>query len=269
MRIPLPPSRGPQGAVPRRPAFGWLALGPLALGLLALGGPVAAQPIHFRAPHSGDKVSAYQVELPVSREERRGFSIPEQCPAITEALALGAAQWGGQVDKGLWWKVAADCRYHDLITRYAAQPFNDLVSGYDFMNADLAHLPLGENPDPRPPHPPLGGVQYAADLRPVLPLADPAAPGEEMTRTACRIRAGTFRGWVRFDADGPRCRMDERGPGFRVVSVDYGDVNGDTYQDAVLRLIPLGPRLGRSPVVLALTRKGEEEPFTPVAMGAP
>jgi hypothetical protein len=256
----------PNDRHPDRHIARWLAVLPL-LALAAAPAAIQAQLIHFRAPQSGDKVSGYPVDLPISRSERRSFAIPEQCAAAAEALARGAAQWGSQVEKSLWWKVDADCRYHDLITRFAAQPFNDLVSDYDFMNADLTHLPLGTGAPATSPRPGVGGMQYASDLTPVLPLADPTLDAEGMTRGACRVRQGTFRGWVRLTPQGPLCRQDERGPGFRIVSVDYGDVDGDTYQDAVLRVVPLGVRMGRTPVVLALTRKGEEEEFAVVAGG--
>ena len=77
----------------------------------------------------------------------------------------------------------------------------------------------------------------------------------------CRISRGVFRGHVLVDDTGLRCRFDRRAPGIRVMSVDYADVNGDGWLDAVLRFVPVGPRTSRRPVVVAYTRKGADMPL--------
>jgi hypothetical protein len=51
-------------------------------------------------------------------------------------------------------------------------------------------------------------------------------------------------------------------PGFRILSVDFADVNNDNYQDATLRLIPIGPGNSPAPTILPLTRTSEEEKFS-------
>ena len=43
--------------------------------------------------------------------------------------------------------------------------------------------------------------------------------------------------------------------------VDFADVNGDQYLDAVLRFVPIGPGVARAPLTLPLTRTEPEGPF--------
>jgi hypothetical protein len=64
------------------------------------------------------------------------------------------------------------------------------------------------------------------------------------------------------DASGIYCEPDPDAPGFRVISVDYADVNGDRVLDVVLRLVPLAPGASRIPQILPLTRKSPEGAFS-------
>ena len=70
----------------------------------------------------------------------------------------------------------------------------------------------------------------------------------------CRLDNGIFRGWMVADTAGTHCIPDANAPGFRVISVDYADVNGDGVLDVVLRLVPLAPGTSRIPLILPLTR---------------
>ncbi len=236
----------------------------LCLGLLAA--PAAPNPsgwqTYFRAPGSGQRVSQYEIELRVSEQEKRRFQVPGDCPELIQAAAEGANQWGGQVEKSQWWKAETDCRYSLFLNHHTGAPQTDYVSGYDFHNAPLSMLPL-QRQCSRPETAPLpcAGFSRATGLHHLL-STDDSLDGSAANGNGCRIRNGAFRGWVRF-ADGEiHCKEDPAGPGFRIVAIDYSDVNGDGFLDAVLRLFPLGPRHGRTASILPVTRRSPEGAFS-------
>jgi hypothetical protein len=238
----------------------------LAFGLLAAAVTVDARSVYFAEPYTGKKVTEYDVELPVDRTQHRAFSIPADCNAVVEAAARGAAQWGTRVESNVWWKVEHDCRYHAFLHRHEVEPVHDYVTGYDFMNAYLRDLPMGARcsypgVDPTLPacQPLPPGVPALASL---LPFTDRGADAHRLDLAPCRIRSGIFRGRVVRDEAGVHCEADPDAPGFRVISVDYADVNGDRVLDVVLRLIPLAPGASRMPIILPLTRQSPDEPFT-------
>ena len=228
----------------------------LGLGLLLLASAVGAGPVYFLAPQTGAKVAAYRVDLPIARGKRQAFDIPLQCAEALDHAGRNADQWGSQVERNLWWKVENDCNYNLMVHRHERPPEHDLVSGYDFLNADLQDLPLGLDCTSK-------GCRVVDDgLSPILPWVGEGAAPRAMDRASCRIENGSFRGQVARQGEGIVCARDSRGPGLRILSVDFSDVNGDGYQDALLRLAPLGPRMGRTLMVLALTRREGEVRFT-------
>lgn len=242
-----------------------LFLFPLILLSMFCSGLCMAQHVGFAAPGSGAEVDHYDVTLPVQADQSRRFTIPTDCQDAVDAQNLGGRQFGGPVEHRLWIKVVNDCRYHALLHQFPVAT-RDFVSDYDFLNAPLTELPIQEacrTPGDCPPTP--SGIAHAANMfatmmsPPPLPQTlEPAGP------TACRFRDGLFRGYLSPDptaASGWRCHTDDAAPGYRVLSVDYADVNGDGFQDAVLRLIPLGTGRGHAPRILPVTRLSADGPF--------
>ena len=241
-------------------------IGPVDLVLAALvaaaGFSVDAHASHagvfFAEPYTGQKVDGYEVTLPVASGERRAFSIPEGCDEAMAAFSTGAMRWGTQIEKRVWGKVAGDCEYHAFLHRFSPETGQDFVSDYDFRNGSLADLMIDDCGGGN------GCREEGASRPSVLELlavdeapVDPSAFDSE----SCRLRDGRFRGRVMIDGDAIKCQRDPWAPGFRVISVDFTDVNGDGYLDAVLRLVPLGPGLSRMPLVVAYTRMTPSGPF--------
>lgn len=231
------------------------------LCLLAASMAAAANP-EFHAPYSGERVEEYDVTLSVSPQERRAFHIPNDCPAAHYAFTQGAPQWCNRVERRIWDKVMQDCYYVAFLQQSGRKPEHDFVSGYDFMNADLHDLVVDNRCGsatgiPCEPVPP--GV---IDLRQVLARVSIAPHGEgEATSEQCRVKKGLFRGWVEFRKEGLVCRADPHANGFRMVAVDFADVNSDGYMDAVIRVIPMGRGQRHVPLILPLTRFSKDGPF--------
>ena len=213
--------------------------------------------IYFAEPYSGKKVTDYQIELPVARDSRQGFAIPAQCEELTRAARQEASRWGTRQQRSIWHKVDRDCRYHAFLNRYD-RASRDFVSEVDIWNAPLWHLlveprcatsdtQLGD-PDCQPLP---TGIPRISQL---LKFTDSEAKQASRNAQPCRLADGIFRGWVVADPSGNHCIPDSNAPGFRVMSVDYADVNGDDMLDVVLRLVPLAPGTSRIPLILPLTR---------------
>lgn len=220
---------------------------------------------YFAEPFTGKRVKNYEVELPLTRHEKGTFKIPQECGKLTNALLSGAGHWGSRIERRLWLKVDDDCRYYAFLNQSKKPAQHDAVSSYDFLNAKISDLPLNPECDPT--------------LFLVNPLAcPPALPGtpdfsrlasipggfhtqEKEEQNECRFRNGIFRGYIINDGFTLRCIENKRTPGFRIISVDFTDINEDGYQDAVLRMVSIGPGTSPVPTLLPLTRTTETQPF--------
>lgn len=239
----------------------------LIIFLLSPGiGMTTHAPLSFAEPYSGKKVDNYQVMLPVRRSEKQLFKIPGACEEAVSHFNSGASQWGTRIEQRMWWKVRRDCQYYDFLHRFPQKMVKDYVSNYDFMNAFLRDIPMGArcvdvvNPASVPgcePFPP--GIPDPSQF---LPLVNRGLETARIDVAPCQMKEGIFRGRIIQGEDGIHCEADESAPGFRVISVDYADVNGDGFLDVVLRLIPLGHHTGRSPLLLPLTRTQPDGKFT-------
>jgi len=223
--------------------------------------------LFFSAPYSGEKVTGYEVTLPVTRNETMQFHIPDDCQTLLEAFSNGADRWGSRVERSILRKTQLDCDYVRFLGSFPRPPLHDFVRGYDFMNADLKDIPLWSSCADL-----TSKERYTDACREITPQSnfdishffswgqeDHAQPDEKPV--ACRINNGTFRGRVIHDQTGIHCIQDRNKPGFRIIAIDYADVNGDDFLDAILRLIPLGRGVSRIPLVLPLTRKEPDGPF--------
>jgi len=220
----------------------------------------------FAEPMSGRKVTQYSIELPVNREERETFEIPDDCAEVMRAVNGGISYKGNIVDRRLWKKTESDCRYHVFINRHPRSVLEDHVSNYDFRNARLEDLPLDRRCSTSGPQAdPAGCDPTSTDSLGMLRSFPIATPGDEVPAAAdcipCKISNGRFRGYVLLGEDGIECRTDSSAAGVRLIAVDYADINGDRILDAVLRFIPIGPGNNRAPLVLPLTRLDTSAPF--------
>lgn len=230
--------------------------------------------VYFAAPYSGKKVTHYTIELPVSKDHRQGFEIPEQCSDVTQAAVAGARRWGTRQERSVWHKVDGDCRYYAFLNRFGNRPTQDYISSFDVWNAPLCDLLIESrcsHPDALPgdpdcqPLPP--GIPRISQL---LSFAENNAGEALQHAEPCRLDGGIFRGWVVADPTGTHCMPDPNAPGFRLMSVDYADVNGDGLLDVVLRLVPLAPGASRIPLILPLTRTAPEgDLHVPTAVSMP
>jgi len=249
-------TRSPGNSGLRHSPSRWIYLA-LALCLFLIAGGAASESV-FQAPYSGEKVSEYEVSLPVTPHGKHTFRIPSECPAAHSAFRAGARQWGNRVERRVWDKVMQDCYYVAFLQRAEPQPLHDYVSSYDFMNGSLLDIVqdalCGDAPcEPLPP----GMIELKQVLAPLSLEQD----GEANSNDCC-IENGVFRGWVGYGEDGMRCLADRRANGFRMVAIDFADVNADGYLDAVIRLIPMGRGVRRIPLILPLTRTTPDGPFS-------
>lgn len=218
----------------------------------------------FSAPYTGEKVHEYSVSLPISRYEEETFKIPQECRKLNSRLLEGAGHWGNRIQKRLWIKADDDCRYLNYLKKNPRKAEKDFVSGYDFFNARIKDLPLRpgcdlyrllRSPDACPP--PMPGMPNFSMM-----MHHEEHMGPEDTGDSCQFRNGVFRGYLHPTPDGIRCHKDSHAPGYRILSVDFADVNGDGYLDAVLRMTLIGSRGKPELLILPLTRFSENEPFS-------
>lgn len=236
----------------------------LGCALASLVGAADLQP-YFAEPLSGQRVQSYQIELMLTRSEKRTFTIPQECQSLSSALISGAGQWGGRIDRRMWLKVDDDCRYYSFLQSGNRQPSHDYVSNYDFWNAKISDLPLHPGCDPilflsNPAAcpPPMPGVP---DFFEQLSPPDGFNSEDRRGDGYCQFEDGVFRGHIIPEGTSLRCIPNKHASGFRILSVDYADVNKDGYMDAVLRMIPLGSGFSPVPLILPLTRTDANSAF--------
>lgn len=234
-----------------------LCLPVLSAGLAS--GSVSADTLYFAAPYTGQRVTGYELQLPLDRHERRTYSIPVDCDKAVGDIQSGAGRTGSPIERRLWSKLLEDCRYHALLHPHDTVPAQDFVSNYDFYNGALIDLPLGLGCSipgaPCMSIPP--GIPRLSDLlRP-----DAGVQIEDDSGAHCEIRRGVFRGRIGVREGKIICEQGKYGSGFRIIAVHFADVNDDGIQDAVLRLVPLGMERGRTPLLLPLTRLSEDGPL--------
>ena len=219
----------------------------------------------FTAPYSGEKVHEYSVTLPLSRREKQTFSIPKDCVKLNSRLLEGSGRWGNRIERRLWMKADDDCRYLNYLKKNSTPATHDFVSQYDFYNARIADLPIRpgcdlqlllENPKACPP--PMPGMPNFSMM-----MHEHFGHAMQPDRWQdCAFQNGIIRGYIHHTGNGLRCLTDKNAPGYRILSVDFADVNGDGWQDAVLRLNTIGRGSRPNLLVLPLTRFAENEPFS-------
>ena len=218
---------------------------------------------NFTEPYTGKPVKTYEIELPLSRKDRQTFSIPADCTQANNQLRGGAGRWGTRIERRMWLKVSDDCSYHAFLNNAGKPAEHDFVSQYDFFNADMADLPLYPgcnlnlfftNPAACP--------SMIPGLANFNQFVDRQGSEHDSSHGSCTFKDGVFRGHIVFDPFGMHCINSKHMPGFRILSVDFADVNNDNYQDAILRLMSIGPGNSPAPAILPLTRTSQEEKFS-------
>lgn len=223
----------------------------------------------FTEPYSGARVASYQLTLPLGGRQDASYTIPGDCERLLRATTDRARRNQRILERRLWHKARADCRYHAMLTRHATAPaITDHLSGMDFKNMSLNSLPLAIDCDAlgqAAGSPPCTAwiVDLFGQRRPFpigpLPGDDPT----DSTSCDCRLRDGLFRGGVLVYPIGLRCRPSQHGPGLRLQSVDRSDINGDGIMDAVLRFMPVGTGRHRRPLFLPVTRFSADGAISP------
>ena len=236
------------------------------LALLSSAALATPDSARFAEPTTGRPVSQYTVELAVNRGQRQSFAIPRECPKVNRLYEERHADTARVVDRYLWDKVSEDCWFHAFLNRHPYRGVEDFVSDYDFKNARLADLPIdrdciGDARDGQAPG--CGPTQTGRHgLLSHFPLSEPVSRADDDAIPAdCLLRDGLFFGQLYIGPDGMRCASRNGQPSLRLIAVDYADINGDGYLDAVLRFVPIGPGAARSPLILPLTRTSPGGPF--------
>lgn len=272
----MPANRHQQPPVTTSPRQRLALLILLLIAPLTAPNPASADHIDtwFAAPFSGKKVNEYRVELSVDKDRRANYLIPYDCQAASQARAQSGLKWASPRERHLWHKVKFDCDYYAVMHRTPTPPVRDLVSGLNLFNTGAEQLPEvcdrnGENctnlllklttPAPLPKAPSA-----------TAPPDQHRLPSQPQGARRCAIRNGVFRGQPELNQAGQlRCEKTEanprRVPGFRVLAVDYCDINGDGYQDALLRYLPLGTA-NRKSQLMGISRTAPDGPWQTVEL---
>ena len=220
-----------------------------------------AGPAFYVEPTSGRPVTAYTATLAVSGGERREIAIPGECDEVRRLLAEGQADTARVLDRRLWIKIEEDCWFDRFLNRHPGSEITDFVSGYDFMNARVEDLPveggcsLAEGDAGTPSEASCRTASSSHGLVRNFPI--PGTPPTVATSPpggSCRLKNGVFYGELFIGRDGLHCMERDGSPSLRLIAVDFADVNGDRFLDAVLRFVPIGPNALRAPLILPLTR---------------
>ena len=226
------------------------------------------EPFIFAMPFTGDKGNHYDIQLGFADDEIKKFHIPDDCGNIMNMVNFGSTNPINLIDRKLWFKAINDCRYVMLLRlNENSHPENDLVAGYDYFNARLVDLPFSSQCKATDEE--IFNQQCAnqgADGKPTIrsyfPFLEVLPNDKNIETEECRFTNGVFRGRLVRTEQGIRCQKDRRAKGLRLISVDYTDLNNDSYMDVVLRIIPLGRGVSRFPILLPLTRFNPDTPFS-------
>ncbi len=220
----------------------------------------------FSEPGSGQKVKSYTYELTFAQGQVRQYQVPNDCQQILNEVTFGMPSPNLVLQRSIWFKMINDCRYVAFLHQNESHGSKqDFVSQYDFYNARLADLPFQssckeestiESCKSRPAEP---GMLKLSSFFPFLNIVmhDGVAEVSE-----CRFYEGAFRGELMLTDEGIRCHSNPRSRGLRLLSVDYADFNNDGFEDALLRMMPLGRSVSRMPILLPLTRFADDQRFT-------
>lgn len=225
---------------------------------------------YFTAPVSGQKVSRYSVDLPTKAGDRT-LQVPADCTEISSLLKTEKADRSRVLDRRLWFKAEHDCRYYALLHRYPRRDLRDYVSRHDFFHLALEELPFDrrcaeDNPNQC--------ALWLIDVSGTTQRISSNTEGRQMEdceskRIPCQLVNGHFRGHIRAATDGGMVCSANRRTSLRLLSVDYGDINGDGILDAVLRLMQISPAEGRRLLRIPLTRlSADAELITPTRVSS-
>jgi len=251
--------------------FRFLSMSPklLLATLLILSLPLQAEQDRFifAMPFSGDKGTHYDIQLGYANDENKKFHIPDDCSNIINMVNFGTANPINLIDRKLWFKAINDCRYVMMLgMNENSQPEKDFVSNYDYFNARLADLPFSSQckaTDEEIFQKQCGEVQDGKPtIRSYFPFLEVLPNDKDVETQECRFTNGLFRGRLVRTDEGIRCQKDRRTKGLRLISVDYTDLNNDSYMDVVLRIMPLGRGVSRFPILLPLTRFNPDTTFS-------
>ncbi len=241
----------------------------LFMVLLVFSLPLPADQDHFvfAMPFSGDKGTHYDIQLGFANNEVKKFHIPDDCNTIMSMVNFGAPNPINLIDRKLWFKSINDCRYVMMLhINEEGHPENDFVTNYDYFNARLADLPFSSQCKATDDD--IFQKQCASSeddkptIRSYFPFLEVLPNNTDTVTEECQFSDGVFRGSLVRTDQGIRCQQDRRAKGLRLISVDYTDLNDDSYMDVVLRIMPLGRGVSRFPILLPLTRFTPDTPFS-------
>lgn len=221
---------------------------------------------YFAEPQTGRRVSAYRIDLAIAADEDRSFDIPGDCTEVLQLFDTRQAYKGSIMQRRFWMKVSNDCRYHALLNQYPVREIQDFVSGFDFQNASLDILPFEPGCTPlMDNHDVTGCIPTITDpfgLQIQFPIVEPMPQQHpEGIDKPCELREGVFTGRIFADGHGLHCMPGDDAPSLRLVGVDYADINGDGFMDAILRFLPLQPGNRHRTIFLPVTRDAADGEF--------